>query len=72
MPDLVIEHDPDSGCAGCPLSDLSCYGVDAVFCMGLPSDHASKDTGVTRTATAPDWCPLRTARVVVQRPGGES
>jgi len=67
MSDLTIEHDPDSGCEGCPLFAEDC-GHD--FCATLGSLVALP--GRHWWIAAPDECPLRTARVVVQRPEGES
>ncbi len=62
MPDLTIEHDPDSGCFSCPFRNReSCRLIPHVI-VYRPS-HIEPAT---------DECPLRTARVVVQRPGGES
>ena len=61
--DTVLRHDPDGGCTDCPLrtvlgpyydsSDVcEVVGRECVYGIGKP---------------APDWCPLRKGRVVVER-----
>jgi hypothetical protein len=57
----TLEHDPDSGCGGCPFcyerndyGDLAC-SVDA---HGWLDDDGEKP--------APAWCPLRAGPVTVR------
>lgn len=67
MTDLVIEHGPDSGCHRCPLAEL----VDPDRSNAAVCRIGSRDVE-ERYDPAPGWCPLRTARVVVQRPASNS
>ncbi len=78
MADLVIEHDPD-GNGGCRGVILSCPFLRLVTAAGSGINRFSSGCGAAANqrvggpgTPAPQWCPLRTARVVVQRPGGES
>lgn len=63
---LVLEHDPDLGCAGCPLADLD-PAVRLFACQAV--DESSV---VTAYEPAPDRCPLRAAPVLVRVPERQS
>ena len=77
---IVIEHDPDDGCVGCPLAwrDVNVRRSVHVYCDGeyRPRHVEARRMGNAHLGPrrvsrhpAPGWCPLRNARVVVQRPG---
>lgn len=59
---LVLRHDPESGCGGCPLLATE-PGYD-------PPDWrcAATHSLVNPYVPAPEECPLRTGAVVVQAP----
>ena len=80
---LVLEHDPERGCVTCPLSlrdvdsDHSVhFWCDADFhARGAEASrlgHAVRPAKRVSRHPAPDWCPLRTAPVLIRTPGGES
>ena len=62
--ETVLRHDPDRGCAAdgqdCPFVGIGCYAAGRRF--GLNEGDINEP--------APDWCPLRRGRVVVEASDG--
>lgn len=65
MTDLVLRLDPNEGCGGCPFYAYS-GGRDACHARG-----DSRSLLQMPEKPAPQWCPLRAGRVVVEACGGE-
>ena len=62
--DTVLRHDPDEGCRGCPLRIPPVSGGnDGPWWCGSGLIGARSSFG----DPAPNWCPLRKGRVVVER-----
>ena len=81
--DTVLRHDPDEGCAACPLQSFAGeYYSGREVCTVKPDpdisprkaallgDHRYAYRETPYDEPAPGWCPLRKGRVVVER--GES
>ena len=66
MSELVLEHDPDEGCDGCPLiSSVGPFGGHGDFWCRAKW-RILRDRALDK---APGDCPLRAGDVVVRVPG---
>lgn len=63
---LTLRHDPSSGCRRCPMRAAE-PNYDRAYhrCDATAGDIGDMD------GPAPEWCPLRSGPVVVERTGGE-
>lgn len=66
--ETVLQHDPDSGCRTCPLRLAPSNGgtVGPWWCGAAPVAGPRS----MFSDPAPDWCPLRAGRVVVEGGAG--